>query len=128
MRILFIADVFGGPGRKVVGELLPDMIADRDVDFCILNAENAAGGFGLTPELAQEFYDFGADLITTGNHIWDRKEIYPYLDNKREILRPLNYPPSNPGRGAGIQGLKCLDPRFRGDDNIGIGFKKEPRK
>ncbi|MBW7995024.1 MAG: TIGR00282 family metallophosphoesterase [Candidatus Glassbacteria bacterium] len=105
MRILFIADVFGGPGRKVVGALLPDLLDEKQVDFCILNAENAAGGFGLTPELAEEFYEFGIDLITTGNHIWDRKEIYPFLENRRDILRPLNYPPSNPGRGAGLYHL-----------------------
>ena len=102
MRILFIADVFGGPGRKAVGALLPAMLKEREVDFCILNAENAAGGFGLTAELADEFKDFGVNLLTTGNHIWDRKEIYPVLDSRRDILRPLNYPPSNPGRGAGL--------------------------
>ncbi len=102
MRILFIADVFGGPGRKAVGALLPDMLEEKQVDFCILNGENAAGGFGLTDEIAEEFFGFGVDVLTTGNHIWDRKEIYPVLDNRRDILRPLNYPPSNPGRGAGL--------------------------
>jgi len=106
LRILFIADVFGGPGRKAVGALLPGLRKEKKVDFCILNAENAAGGFGLTIELAEEFLELGADMLTTGNHIWDRKEIYPHLESRRDILRPLNYPPNNPGRGAGVYHLK----------------------
>jgi metallophosphoesterase (TIGR00282 family) len=106
LRILFIADVFGGPGRKAVGALLPGLKKEKQVDFCILNAENAAGGFGLTVELADEFKELGADMLTTGNHIWDRKEIYPHLENRRDILRPLNYPPQNPGRGAGVYHLE----------------------
>ena len=102
MRILFIADILGGPGRKVVGALLPELIREKKADFCLVNGENAAGGFGLTPELAEELFALGVDVITSGNHIWDRKEIFPVLNTRRDILRPVNYPPDNPGRGVGV--------------------------
>ena len=92
MRIFFIADILGGPGRKAVGILLPEFIREKEIDFCIANGENAAGGFGLTPAVVEELISFGIDVITSGNHIWDRKEIYPHLDSRREILRPVNYP------------------------------------
>ena len=102
MRILFIADILGGPGRKVVGHLLPELLAEEKIDFIIANGENAAGGFGLTVELADELIGMGVDVITSGNHIWDRKELYPFLDSRKNILRPLNYPPDNPGHGYGV--------------------------
>jgi len=102
VRIFFIADILGGPGRKVVGSLLPDFIREKEVDFCIANGENAAGGFGLTPAVSEELIGFGIDVITSGNHIWDRKEIYPLLDSSKQILRPVNYPPDNPGHGTGV--------------------------
>ena len=102
MRIFFIADILGGPGRKVVSSLLPDFIRENEVDFCIANGENAAGGFGLTPAIAEELTSLGIDVITSGNHVWDRKEIYPLLDSSNQILRPVNYPPDNPGQGTGV--------------------------
>lgn len=102
MRVFFIADILGGPGRKVVSILLPEFIREKKVDFCIANGENAAGGFGLTPAIAEDLLNFGIDVITSGNHVWDRKEIYPHLDSMQEILRPVNYPPDNPGHGTGV--------------------------
>lgn len=102
MQILFIADVVGGPGRKVVKNLLPRFKEQNGIDFCIINGENAAGGFGITEEVADELFAMGVDVITSGNHIWDRREILPYLQANPNLLRPVNYPPENPGHGSGI--------------------------
>ena len=102
MNILFIADIVGKPGRWAVSQLLPDLLRTHQIDFAIANVENAAGGFGLTREIAKKIHSYGVDCLTSGNHIWDRKDIYPYLDEDRRILRPANYPPDVPGRGAGI--------------------------
>lgn len=102
MNILFIADIVGKPGRWAVSQLLPDLLRTHQIDFAIANVENAAGGFGLTREIAKKIHSYGVDCLTSGNHIWDRKDIYPYLDEDRRILRPANYPPDAPGRGAGI--------------------------
>lgn len=106
MRILFIADILGGPGRKAAKYLLPALMEKEEIDFCIANGENAAGGFGLTMEIAEELFHLGIDVLTSGNHIWDRKEIIPFLDTEDKILRPVNYPPDNPGRGAGVFGAR----------------------
>jgi 2',3'-cyclic-nucleotide 2'-phosphodiesterase len=100
MRALFIGDIFGKPGRKVLEEKLPLLIRDNDVDFCIANAENAAGGFGITPQIADELLDSHVDLLTSGNHIWDKRQIIPYLDLQPKLLRPHNYPASAPGTGV----------------------------
>ena len=100
MRILFVADVIGSPGRRVLKQLLRLVRADVGADAVVANGENAAGGFGITPEIADEFFDTGVDVITTGNHVWDKKEILPYLDKQPRLLRPANYPPGNPGRGS----------------------------
>jgi len=99
LRILAIGDIIGKPGRKAVEEILPGLYSEYNIDFVVGNGENAAGGLGLTPSTAQELFDSGIDVITTGNHIWAYKEIIPYLDNEPALLRPLNYPPTNPGRG-----------------------------
>ncbi|MBI2958472.1 MAG: TIGR00282 family metallophosphoesterase [Chloroflexi bacterium] len=99
MRILAIGDVIGRPGRRALKSLLPGLKADLGVDFVMVNGENAAGGIGLTPETAQELLDAGADVITTGNHVWAQKEIIPCLDSDMALLRPLNFPPGVPGRG-----------------------------
>jgi metallophosphoesterase (TIGR00282 family) len=99
LRILAIGDIIGKPGRKAVKEILPGLCYEHNIDLVIGNGENAAGGLGLTPSTAQELFDSGIDVITTGNHIWAYKEIIPYLDNEPALLRPLNYPPTNPGRG-----------------------------
>ena len=99
MRILAIGDIIGKPGRKAVEEILPGLYSEYNIDFVVGNGENAAGGLGLTPNTAEELFDSGIDVITTGNHVWAYNEIIPYLDSELAILRPLNYPPMNPGRG-----------------------------
>lgn len=102
MNILFIADIIGRPGRWAVSQVLPDIKKTHQIDFTIANVENAAGGFGLTKEIAKKIHSYGVDCLTSGNHIWDRKDIYPYLNEDIRILRPVNYPPGVPGRGMGI--------------------------
>ena len=104
MLISAVGDIIGRPGRQAVQELLPDLREQYGLDLVIANAENAAGGFGLTPNTAKELLDAGVDVLTSGNHIWAQKEIIPYLDGEMPILRPLNYPPSVPGRGYIITG------------------------
>ena len=99
MNLLMIGDVFGKPGRRAVAALLPDLRAELALDLVIANGENAAAGFGITMATAGQLYDAGIDVITSGNHIWDQKEIIPHLDEETALLRPLNYPPSAPGRG-----------------------------
>jgi metallophosphoesterase (TIGR00282 family) len=99
LKILAIGDIIGKPGRKAVKEILPGLCDEYNVDLVVGNGENAAGGLGLTPNTAEELFDSGIDVITTGNHIWAYNEIIPYLDSELALLRPLNYPPMNPGRG-----------------------------
>lgn len=107
MKILFLGDIFGRGGRTVVKENLPRLLRDYRVDLCIANAENAAGGFGLTPQIAEEFFDLGIDVLTTGNHAWDKRELMEYFHSAadeayspaRRILRPANYPKGTPGVG-----------------------------
>jgi len=99
LRILAIGDIIGKPGRKAVKEILPGLYSEYNIDLVVGNGENAAGGLGLTPSTAEELFDSGIDVITTGNHIWAYKEIIPYFDSEPPLLRPLNYPPTNPGRG-----------------------------
>jgi metallophosphoesterase (TIGR00282 family) len=102
MNLIFIGDVFGSPGREFLAAHLPSLIRRHEADFVIANGENAAGGAGLTPEVAQELFAAGVDVITSGNHIWNKKEIFPALDSERRILRPVNYPPGVPGKGSGL--------------------------
>ncbi|MFP3897921.1 MAG: TIGR00282 family metallophosphoesterase [Dehalococcoidia bacterium] len=99
MRILAIGDIIGKPGRKAVEQILPGLCYEHKIDLVIGNGENAAGGVGLTLSTARELFDAGVDVITTGNHVWAHKDIFPYLDSELAILRPLNYPPADPGRG-----------------------------
>lgn len=99
MLIMAIGDIIGKPGRWAVSELLSDLRRQYGVDLIIANAENVAGGLGLTPTTARELLSAGIDVLTSGNHIWAQREIIPYLDGEMPILRPLNYPPGVPGRG-----------------------------
>ena len=99
MIVLAIGDIIGSPGRRAVREILPGLKQQYGIDFVIANGENVAGGLGLTLNTAEELFDAGVDVITSGNHIWAQKEILPYLDSEMPILRPLNYPPGVPGRG-----------------------------
>jgi len=97
MKVLFIGDIIGRAGRRAVKELTPGLVIEHAIDLVIANGENAAGGFGINPKCAKELYDCGVDLITTGNHIWDKKEIIPFLEEDHPIIRPGNYPPGSPG-------------------------------
>ena len=108
MRILFVGDVFGQAGRRIVSEHLGPLIEQRGVDLVVVNAENAAGGFGVTPGIADELFDQGAHVLTTGNHVWDKREIIEYMqsvsadshDRARRVLRPANYVAGTPGHGV----------------------------
>lgn len=101
MRILFIGDIMGRPGRKVFKEALPGLTKELGpFDFVLVNAENAAGGFGLTEKIMKEFFGLGVDCLTSGNHIWDKKEFIPVLMEEDRILRPANYPAPCPGTGV----------------------------
>src|SRR5438105_4102045 len=102
MKILFIGDTVGKAGRTVVHDHLKSLQEEYAVDLTILNCENAAAGFGVTPKIADEFFDWGIDVLTSGNHIWDKREIMPYLSENTRILRPANYPPDNPGCGLAV--------------------------
>ncbi len=102
MRILFVGDIVGRPGRRALEGLLDKILRDYEVRFSIANGENAAGGMGLTPAIAQEIFKTGINVLTSGNHIWAKKEIYPYLTEKERVLRPANYPGRVPGRGSGV--------------------------
>jgi metallophosphoesterase (TIGR00282 family) len=102
MRILFVGDIVGKAGRQAIDGVLVKVIADHKIEFTIANGENAAGGMGLTPPIAIEILDQGVDVLTSGNHIWAKKEIFPFLDEELRILRPANYPPNVPGRGSGF--------------------------
>lgn len=104
MRILFIGDIFGKPGRRVVSEVLPDLREKHSLDFVIANGENAAGGMGITRETAVEILR-SVDAITLGNHVWKKKDIYAYLDEERRVVRPANYPAGAPGCGSRVFSL-----------------------
>ncbi len=101
-RVLMIGDLIGKPGRQAVEQVLPDLREERGIDFVTANGENVAGGMGLTPSTADALLDAGVDVITSGNHVWDKKEIYPYLESSERVLRPHNYGTHGvPGRGWG---------------------------
>jgi metallophosphoesterase (TIGR00282 family) len=99
VKVLFIGDIVGKPGRRALKTWLPVILKKEDVDLVIANGENGAGGFGLTREVALEIMNTGVDVITTGNHIWDKKEFIPVLDELERVVRPANYPPGVPGYG-----------------------------
>jgi len=106
VKILFVGDVFGSPGRRIVREHLPHVMETHGIDLLIINGENAAGGFGITPTIAEEIFDMGAHVITTGNHVWDKKEIIDVMNGAtgdqrgRRILRPANFVKGTPGFGV----------------------------
>ena len=102
MRVLFIGDIMGKPGRLAIKQSLPEIIGQQDIDFVIANGENVAGGFGINTEIAEALLSYGINAITGGNHFWDRKEIEPVLEEFPEVLRPANYPPSLPGFGSKV--------------------------
>ena len=110
-NLLFIGDIFASPGRGLVARHLRDIIASEHIDLSVANAENAAGGFGITPPLADELFGYGLDVLTSGNHIWDKREIYNYFPVQPRLLRPANYVESLPGRGVALvqarNGVDC---------------------
>lgn len=111
MRILFIGDIVGAPGREIVLNRLADLLAERRFHLVVANCENAAGGFGVTPRLAEELFEAGIEVLCGGNHIWDRKEILAYLPHQPRLLRPANYPADAPGSGL-----------YVGQSRDGIGY------
>ena len=111
MNILFIGDIFASSGRGIVGEHLQEIVSSEKIDLALANAENSAGGFGITPLVAEELLSFGLDALTSGNHIWDKREIYEYFARQPRLLRPANYPAELPGTGCAIvrarNGVEC---------------------
>lgn len=102
MRVLFVGDIVGEPGRNAISHLVPRLRRSRDLDCVIANGENAAGGSGITPRTTLEIFEAGVDVITLGDHAWDQKEIMSYIPNETRMLRPLNYPAGAPGRGRAL--------------------------
>ncbi len=100
MKVLFIGDIMGEPGRRAVARMVPRLVAKHQLDVVVGNGENAASGFGITPDLAEELFKAGLSVITTGNHAWDKKEILDYFPRERRLLRPANYPDGVPGQGS----------------------------
>ncbi|MCX7988509.1 MAG: TIGR00282 family metallophosphoesterase [Thermodesulfovibrio sp.] len=100
VNILFIGDIVGKAGRNIVRALLPKLVDQYKIELVIANGENAAGGFGITEKVAEELFSYGIDVITTGNHVWDKKEAVPYIAKESRILRPINYPEGVPGAGS----------------------------
>jgi metallophosphoesterase (TIGR00282 family) len=134
MNILFIGDIFASPGRRIVADHLQDIVESNGIDLTIANAENSAGGFGITPSIAEELLAMGLDVLTSGNHVWDKRELYDYIARQPRLLRPANYPDA-PGSGVhvlrarngvdcavlNLQGrtfLPCVDCPFRKADQI----------
>ena len=111
MKILFIGDIFGHAGRGIVGDHLADIRRTESIDIAIANGENAAAGFGITPGVADELFGYGIDVMTSGNHIWDKRDVYEYFARNPRLLRPANYPPGCPGAGVRIHetgsGARC---------------------
>ena len=139
MNILVIGDIIGKPGRQVIHQCLHDIRKQHKTSIVIANGENAAGGFGLTPDTTRELLGDGIDVLTSGNHIFAQKEIIPYLEADVPILRPLNYPPGVPGRGYLVLGkvlivnlmgrvfMNTLDDPFRAMDHLLESFEKKPK-
>ena len=98
MNILFVGDIFGAPGRRIVADHLQDIVQANHIDLTIANGENAAGGFGITPAIAEELFALGLDVMTSGNHVWDKRELFDYFARQPRLLRPANYPEA-PGKG-----------------------------
>jgi metallophosphoesterase (TIGR00282 family) len=106
MKVLMIGDVVARPGRIAVMERIQDLREQHAIDFAVMNAENVAGGFSITPPLAEQLFSAGIDVMTSGNHIFDKREVIPYIERQPRLLRPANYPPNSPGRGMWIGEVK----------------------
>jgi metallophosphoesterase (TIGR00282 family) len=110
VKLIFIGDIVGQPGRRAVKELLPRLRERHAVDFVIANGENSAGGSGITPKTADEIFSAGVDVITSGDHLWDQKEVTELLQNEKRFVRPLNYPSDTPGQGSAVVQKNGLPP------------------
>jgi 2',3'-cyclic-nucleotide 2'-phosphodiesterase len=100
LRVLFVGDIVGSVGRRMIKENLPSIISDYHIDFCLANGENAAGGLGITPKVSEELFAAGIQVLTSGNHIWNKKEVMAYIIQEQRLLRPTNYPRETPGHGS----------------------------
>ncbi len=120
MKLLFIGDIVGQPGRRAVKELLPKLREAYALDFVIANGENSAGGSGITPKTAGEIFSAGVDVITSGDHLWDQKEVMELLANEKRFLRPLNYPPDTPGHGSAIFEFRTPNSELRTPNLIAV--------
>lgn len=105
MKLLFIGDIVGSPGRRVLREVLPKLREEHGLDAVVANGENSAGGSGITPKMAKIIFESGVNVITTGDHLWDQKEVIELLNNEPRFLRPINYPAGSPGQGCTVQKL-----------------------
>jgi metallophosphoesterase (TIGR00282 family) len=118
VKLLFIGDIFGHAGRKIVADHVKDIREAQGIDVVIANGENSAAGFGITPNIADELFGYGIDVMTSGNHIWDKKDIYEYFKRQPRLLRPANYPPGVPGEGVYIHetksGARCAVMNLQG--------------
>ena len=110
MRILFIGDIFGKPGRDVTRRALPALVETASIDFVMANVENAAAGFGVTGDIADAILSYGVDVMTSGNHIWDKKEVLDYIPRQQKLLRPANFPAGVPGRGSYLGRTRTGEP------------------
>lgn len=131
MKLLFIGDIFGHAGRGIVADHVADIRQTESIDIVIANCENAAAGFGVTPAVAAELFRYGIDVMTSGNHIWDKRDIYDYFARNPRLLRPANYPPGVPGAGVWIQetasGARCAVINLQGQvymPNTDCPFRK----
>ena len=123
MKIMMIGDVYGEPGRATLAKLLPRLRDQHQIDFTVVNVENAAGGFGVTQQIAESVLDLGVDVMTTGNHVWDKKEIASYIGKENRLLRPANYPDGTPGVGyitvkAGPHRVTVINAALAGHENV----------
>jgi metallophosphoesterase (TIGR00282 family) len=110
VRILFIGDIFGKPGREIARRAIPALVEQREIDFVIANVENSASGFGVTGDIADAILGYGVDVMTSGNHIWDKKEILDYIPRQAKLLRPANFPAGVPGRGSYVGRTRSGEP------------------
>ena len=133
-NLLFIGDIFASPGRALVARHLAEIVAAEDIHLAIGNVENAAGGFGITPQLTEELLEMGLDVLTTGNHVWDKREIYDYFPRQPRLLRPANYAEELPGKGVVVvearNGVECAVINLQGRvymPNTDCPFRKADR-
>jgi len=120
VKLLFIGDIVGRPGRNAVKELLPELHEQHALDFVIANGENSAGGSGITPKTAGEIFSAGVDVITSGDHLWDQKEVMELLANEKRFLRPLNYPAGTLGQGSGVFEVQSPKSKAQGPISVAV--------